>query len=327
MTMEKNILITGESGFIGSHLVRHFVKKYSNYMIHGLDMLTYASDRNFTISLSSETNYQFHKIDIRDRQQVLNLFSKYKFSDVIHLAAESHVDNSIQNPLIFAETNILGTLNLLDGFRAHSTGRFQHVSTDEVYGDLDINSSAFTEKSNYQPNSPYSASKASSDHFVRAYNKTYDIDVIITNCSNNYGPHQHLEKLIPTVISSIIKNQNIPVYGTGQNIRDWLYVQDHIEALDLVFHGGKNGETYNIGGDNEMSNIDLIHQICGICFEKKYHSDPTKLISFVEDRKGHDRRYSVDFKKINNELGWLPRFEFYNSLVSTIDWYTHRMSV
>tara|TARA_Y100000766_G_scaffold203677_1_gene175594 strand:- start:2315 stop:3298 length:984 start_codon:yes stop_codon:yes gene_type:complete len=317
----KKILITGESGFIGSHLIKHFVFKYPHYLIHGLDSLTYASNKNLTKDLIAQPNYFFHEIDIRNRHEVLDFFIHHQISDVIHLAAESHVDNSIANPLIFAETNILGTINLLDAFKEVSSGRFHHVSTDEVYGDLDINDRPFDENFAYAPNSPYSASKASSDHFVRAYYKTYGLDSVITNCSNNYGPHQHEEKFIPTIIMSILNNQSIPIYGKGTNIRDWLYVKDHVEALDIVFHNGSKGEAYNIGANNEISNLDLVHHICNICVAKNYHSNPKKLISFVADRLGHDKRYAINFSKIQEQLSWKPKFDFQTALGSTIDWY------
>ncbi len=320
----KKILITGESGFIGSHLIKHFILQYPQYKVYGLDSLTYASNKDFTKDLISQSNYFFTQIDIRNRNEVLDFFINHQISDVIHLAAESHVDNSIENPLLFAETNILGTINLLDAFKQISTGRFHHVSTDEVYGDLDVNDKPFDEDVAYAPNSPYSASKASSDHFVRAYYKTFGIDSIITNCSNNYGPHQHKEKFIPTIISSILNNKNIPIYGTGNNIRDWLFVQDHVEAIDIIFHNGIKGDTYNIGANNEISNLDLVHFICDIFVEKKYHSNPKRLISFVNDRLGHDKRYAINFSKLQNKLSWSPRFDFQASLAATIDWYvTH----
>ncbi len=325
MKKEKNILITGESGFIGSHLTRHFVMKYPNYQIHGLDSLTYAANRNYTKDLENNSNYLFHQVDIRDRNKIIELFKEYRFSDVIHLAAESHVDNSIQNPLLFAETNILGTLNLLDAFKNYSKGLFQHISTDEVYGDLDFDNSLFDEKNPYKPNSPYSASKASSDHFVRAYHKTYGISTIISNCSNNYGPHQHFEKFIPKVISSILSEENIPVYGTGNNIRDWLYVIDHVKALDLIFHHGNSGETYNIGANNEISNIELVKIICDIFISNNYHKNPHKLISFVSDRLGHDKRYAINFNKLYKELSWQPEFNFEEALNSTVIWYVEKM--
>ncbi len=318
---QKKILITGESGFIGSHLTILFTNKYPNHEIHGLDNLTYASNRDYTKHLAKKRNYQFHKIDICNRQEIINLFEKHKFTDVIHLAAESHVDNSIENPLLFIQTNIVGTLNLLDAFRQYSSGRFHHISTDEVYGDLDIGDPLFDENSPYNPSSPYSASKASSDHLVRAYHRTYNVDVVITNCSNNYGPHQHIEKFIPTIINSIVKNQKIPIYGSGENIRDWLYVEDHTNALDYVFHKGKNGETYNIGSNNEISNINLVHLICDMCLEKKIHNNPIDLISFVSDRLGHDKRYAINSNKLQNTLNWKPLFDFQDGLSATIDWY------
>ena len=326
MKEEKNILITGDSGFIGSHLTRHFVVKYSNYKIHGLDSLTYASNRDYLNDLEKSANYSFHKISICNRNEIMKLFKQHKFSDVIHLAAESHVDNSIQNPLLFAETNILGTLNLLDAFRKYSSGLFQHVSTDEVYGDLNFDNSLFDETCPYKPNSPYAASKASSDHFVRAYHKTYGVNTIITNCSNNYGPHQHAEKLIPTVISAILQDKKIPIYGNGDNIRDWLYVIDHVKALDLIFHNGKYGESYNIGANNEISNLELIRSICDLCVNNNYHKNPHKLISFVPDRLGHDKRYAINFNKLYSELGWQPEFDFEESLNSTIIWYVKKMA-
>ncbi|MAZ58503.1 MAG: dTDP-glucose 4,6-dehydratase [Flavobacteriales bacterium] len=320
--MSKNILITGESGFIGSHLLRCFINKYPDYMIHGLDSLTYASNRIFNQELEQKNNYKFHKIDIRNRDEVIQLFEIEKYTDVIHLAAESHVDNSIENPLIFAETNVLGTLNLLDAFRKFSNGRFHHVSTDEVYGDLKINDPAFEETTSYSPSSPYSASKAASDHFVRAYYRTYGIDATITNCSNNFGPHQHREKFIPTIIQSIIEGRSIPIYGKGENIRDWLYVQDHVGAIDKVFHEGASGATYNVGGDNELTNIDLVYKICDIMLNKGYCSgNPRKLISFIKDREGHDLRYAINSQKLNIELEWAPKFKFLDVLSSTIDWY------
>ena len=317
----KKILITGDSGFIGSHLTRHFVNTYSNYVIHGLDSLTYAANRSYLQELESHPNYIFHKLDIRNRDSIMGLFKEHRFTDVIHLAAESHVDNSISNPLLFAETNILGTLNLLDAFKLYSNGRFQHVSTDEVYGDLTVDEPPFEETTPYQPSSPYSASKSASDHFVRAYYRTFGLNITITNCSNNYGPHQHMEKFIPTVILSILNNKQIPIYGNGQNIRDWLYVLDHVDAIDSVFHKGDSGQTYNISGDNELSNINLVEHICDLCSNKDLHHNPRALISFVEDRLGHDTRYAINSNKIKNELNWSPRFNFIDALSSTIDWY------
>lgn len=326
MSNIKRILITGESGFIGSHLINYFVSKYPDYQIHGLDILTYASDRTYTKMLEKNKNYFFHKIDIFNRKEIINLFAKYSFTDVIHLAAESHVDNSINNPLLFANTNIIGTLNILDAFKTYSTGRFHHVSTDEVYGDLNFSDPGFTENSPYDPSSPYSASKAASDHLVRSYHKTYGIDVIITNCSNNYGPHQYIEKFIPTVLASIYNNKKIPIYGNGSNVRDWLYVLDHVLALDLIFHKSNPGKTYNIGADNEISNLNLVQIICDLCFEKKIHPNPRKLISFVSDRLGHDRRYAIESKLLRSELKWKPKYNFNNAISETIDWYIEKFS-
>ena len=326
MSNIKRILITGESGFIGSHLINYFVSKYPDYKIHGLDILTYASDRAYTKMLEKNNNYFFHKIDIFNRKEIINLFAKYSFTDVIHLAAESHVDNSINNPLLFANTNIIGTLNLLDAFKTYSTGRFHHVSTDEVYGDLNFSDPAFTENSPYNPSSPYSASKAASDHLVRSYHRTYGIDAIITNCSNNYGPHQYIEKFIPTVLASIYNNQKIPIYGNGSNVRDWLYVLDHVLALDLIFHKSSPGKTYNIGADNEISNFNLVQIICDLCFKKKIHPNPRKLISFVSDRLGHDRRYAIESKLLRSELKWKPKYNFNNAISETIDWYIEKFS-
>ena len=327
MGVNKKILITGESGFIGSHLTNLFTNKYSNYEIHGLDNLTYASNKDYTKHLEKKNNYQFHKIDISHREAILKLFKEFRFTDVIHLAAESHVDNSIKNPLLFIQTNILGTLNLLDAFKEYSSGRFHHISTDEVYGDLNINDSLFDESSPYNPSSPYSASKAGSDHLVRAYHRTYGIDTIITSCSNNYGPHQHIEKFIPTIMCSIFRNQKIPIYGNGENIRDWLYVEDHINALDIVFHKGESGETYNIGANNEMSNINLVHLICDIFLDKKLHQNPENLISFVGDRLGHDKRYAINSNKLKNTLKWKTEFNFKKGLSTTIDWYLDKIKI
>ena len=321
MSCDKKILITGESGFIGSHLINFFVSQYPSYEIHGLDSLTYASNRDYNKSIENCENYVFHKIDICNRKDIIQLFNEHRFTDVIHLAAESHVDNSINNPLLFAQTNIIGTLNLLNAFKEFSQGRFHHISTDEVYGDLDTGDMPFHEQSSYQPSSPYSASKASADHFVRSYHRTYGVNIVVTNCSNNYGPHQHQEKFIPTIIRSILKDQNIPIYGSGSNIRDWLYVIDHIQAIDLVFHKGRIGETYNIGADNEVSNLDLVDLICNICLDKKIHQDPKKLITFIPDRLGHDKRYAINYDKLKNELQWSPAYNFHDSLSKTIDWY------
>tara|TARA_B100000965_G_C19580920_1_gene753467 strand:+ start:263 stop:1237 length:975 start_codon:yes stop_codon:yes gene_type:complete len=321
----RKVLITGESGFIGSHLVDFFCTKYPEYIIHGLDSLTYASCKEYTQHLNNTNNYYFHKVDICNRDALFELFRVNKFTDVIHLAAESHVDNSINNPLIFANTNIIGTLNLLDAFRKYSIGKFHHVSTDEVYGDLEFSSPSFNESSPYRPSSPYSASKAASDHFVRAYHRTYNLNISITNCSNNYGPHQHNEKFIPTIIKSIIDHKNIPIYGKGDNIRDWLFVLDHIEAIDIVFHKAESGKTYNIGANTELSNLEMVKLICEICKTKNIHKNPLSLISFIEDRAGHDRRYSIDNTKIRADFGWKPKLELRQALSFTIDWYYKKL--
>jgi len=320
---QKTILITGESGFIGSHMVDHMVKKYPNYMIYGLDSLTYASNINYTKHLREYSNYEFVEEDIVKRDNIFTLFQDLGITDVIHLAAESHVDNSIENPMIFVETNVLGTVNLLDAFNKFCTGRFHHVSTDEVYGDLQMDDPAFLETTAYDPSSPYSASKAASDHFVKAYQRTYGIDTTMTNCSNNYGPHQHAEKLIPTVIRKFANGEDVPVYGNGLNVRDWLFVKDHVKAIDMVFHKGKSGQTYNVGGNVEMTNLELINMIGNFgyqrgCFSPNYD----KQITFVKDRAGHDFRYAIDSTKLQNELGWSPNPEDFNEyLVETIDYY------
>ena len=327
MSNKKNLLITGGAGFIGSHLVIHLVKKYSNYRIINVDSLTYASNLKNLAEIQNSQNYIFEKIDIRDKNAISQILIKYEIDNIIHLAAESHVDNSINNPLEFAETNVMGTLNLLDSVRNYWNNNFinkcfYHVSTDEVYGSLGVEGS-FLESTPYNPRSPYSASKASSDHFVKAYHHTYKMPIIISNCSNNYGPHQFTEKLIPLMINNIVKNQSLPIYGDGKNIRDWLYVKDHVEAIDLIFHNGKNGETYNIGGNNELNNIDIISKL--ILEVDKALSRPDgwsrKLISYVTDRKGHDFRYSIDSSKLKNELGWIPKTTFDKGLQLTIEWY------
>ncbi len=321
----KNILITGGAGFIGSHVVKYFVKKYRNYNIINLDKLTYASNISFLEEIKNFKNYFFIQGDICDMEKVQEIFNKYKISNVIHLAAESHVDNSIENALEFANTNIIGTINLLELSRKNwnkkKNNLFYHISTDEVFGTLN-QSGFFSENSKYDPHSPYSASKASADHFVRAFYDTHKLPVILSNCSNNYGPNQHKEKLIPTVINSLIKNTKIPVYGNGLNVRDWLYVEDHVEAIDLIFHKGTIGETYCIGGENEIKNIDLIKMIIkeyDLIQQKKYSS--VDLISFVKDRLGHDYRYAIDISKIKNELGWIPKTNFIDSLKKTVNWY------
>lgn len=317
----KKILITGGAGFIGSHVINHFVTEYPNYQIVNLDNLTYASDLS-NVKVSGHPNYKFVQGDIRDRCFLKSLFSDEKFTDVIHLAAESHVDNSIHNPLLFAETNIIGTLNLLEmSSKNFGVGnRFYHVSTDEVYGHLG-ETGYFTEETPYNPRSPYSASKASSDMFVRAYGTTFNLNYVISNCSNNYGEHQNEEKFIPKVIKNLIKNEKIPVYGKGQNIRDWLYVQDHVDAIDLIFHFGETSETYNVGAFQTMSNINLIETICDL-FNKlqKTNIDFTKAIEFIEDRKGHDFRYAIDSSKLM-KLGWKPSMGIEYGLIKTINWY------
>ena len=327
MSNKKNLLITGGAGFIGSHLVIHLVKKYSNYRIINVDSLTYASNLKNLAEIQNSQNYIFEKIDIRDKNAISQILIKYEIDNIIHLAAESHVDNSINNPLEFAETNVMGTLNLLDSVRNYWNNNFinkcfYHVSTDEVYGSLGMEGS-FLESTPYNPRSPYSASKASSDHFVKAYHHTYKMPIIISNCSNNYGPHQFTEKLIPLMINNIVKNQSLPIYGDGKNIRDWLYVKDHVEAIDLIFHNGRKGETYNIGGNNELNNIDIISKL--ILEVDKALSRPEgwsrKLISYVTDRKGHDFRYSIDSSKLKNELGWIPKTTFDKGLQLTIEWY------
>ncbi len=327
MPMDKNILITGGAGFIGSHLVRLLVNKYPRYRIVNLDKLTYAGNLENLSDLRDRENYHFVRGDIADKDLVPSLFREFSIGSVIHLAAESHVDRSISGPLAFVETNIMGTFNLLNTARefwGKETGgkRFHHVSTDEVFGSLGPEGS-FTEKTPYDPRSPYSASKAASDHMVRAFFHTYGLPVIISNCSNNYGPYQFPEKIIPLAINNIKNNRAIPVYGKGENIRDWLYVEEHAEAIDLLFHRGRSGETYNIGGNNEWKNIDLIRLLCGIMDEKLGQSRGAseKLITFVRDRAGHDLRYSIDASKIRRELGWEPGTDFRKGLEKTVEWY------
>ncbi len=323
----KKILITGGAGFIGSHLVRHMVNKYPNYHIYNLDALTYAGNLENLIDVEAKENYSFLHGNITDEKYINALFKKHLFDGVIHLAAESHVDRSINEPLAFAKTNILGTMVLLNAFKSiwqnnWNNKRFYHVSTDEVYGSLG-ESGLFQESTSYDPNSPYSASKASSDHFVRAYGETYKLPYVITNCSNNYGQYQFPEKLIPLFINNILENKALPVYGDGNYTRDWLYVKDHAKAIDLVFHKGKNKETYNIGGFNEWKNIDLVRLLCEKMDEKigRKKGSSNKLISFVKDRPGHDLRYAIDSTKINSELGWAPSVTFEEGLSKTIDWY------
>ena len=325
--MKRTVLITGGAGFIGSHVVRRYIKKYPDYLIVNADKLTYDGNLENLTDIEKSENYLFEKTDIVDKQAVLDLFSKYKFDSVIHLAAESHVDRSITGPDEFVFTNIVGTVNLLNAalntWRNSFEGKlFYHVSTDEVYGSLG-KEGLFTEETSYDPKSPYSASKASSDHMVRAYNHTFGVPAIISNCSNNYGPNQFPEKLIPLVINNIKNNKPIPVYGKGDNIRDWLYVEDHATAIDLIFHKGKTGDTYNIGGNNEWKNIDLILLLCRILDNRLNRSEGTseKLITYVKDRPGHDMRYAIDSSKLQNELGWSPIPDFADGLAKTVDWY------
>lgn len=322
-----NVLITGGAGFIGSHLVRRFVRKYPGYTIFNLDGLTYAGNLENLRDIEDAPNYRFFKGDIVDAGYIQNIFKEHRFDGVLHLAAESHVDRSITDPLAFVRTNIMGTVNLLNAARDlweenFKKKRFYHISTDEVYGSLGAEG-LFTETTAYDPNSPYSASKASSDHFVRAYGETYGFPYVITNCSNNYGPNQFPEKLIPLFIHNIIEKKPLPVYGNGKYTRDWLFVEDHASAIDLVFHKGENHETYNIGGYNEWQNIDLVKLLCGLMDKKLGRPDGAseKLIAYVKDRPGHDLRYAIDPNKINKELGWKPSVTFEQGLELTIDWY------
>jgi dTDP-glucose 4,6-dehydratase len=324
---EKVILITGGAGFIGSHVVRRFVNKYPQYMIINADKLTYAGNLENLADIETKENYTFEKIDITDKQAVADLFQKYGYDGVIHLAAESHVDRSITAPDDFVHTNIVGTVNLLSAainkWKNNSEGKlFYHISTDEVYGSLG-KEGMFTEETAYDPKSPYSASKASSDHMVRAFGHTFGIPYVISNCSNNYGPNQFPEKLIPLAINNIKNNKPVPVYGKGENVRDWLYVEDHASAIDQVFHRGKPGETYNIGGNNEWKNIDLIRLLCKIMDKKlgRPEGASEKLITYVKDRPGHDLRYAIDSSKLQRELGWSPIPDFAAGLEKTVDWY------
>ena len=321
------ICITGGAGFIGSHVVRQFVTNYPEYHIYNLDTLTYAGNLENLRDIEKSSNYTFLKADIRSQEEILQIFMTYSFDAVIHLAAESHVDRSISNPLAFVETNVLGTVNLLNAFKAlwsddYTGKRFYHVSTDEVFGTLGEDG-LFAETTAYDPRSPYSASKAASDHFVRAYGETYNLPYVISNCSNNYGEYHFPEKLIPLFINNILIDKPLPVYGDGNYTRDWLYVKDHARAIDLIFHKGKNHETYNIGGFNEWKNIDLVRLLCKQVDLKLGRAEGTseKLITFVKDRPGHDKRYAIDATKLNKELGWHPSVTFEEGLSKTIDWF------
>jgi dTDP-glucose 4,6-dehydratase len=325
--MKRTVLITGGAGFIGSHVVKRFVGKYPDYLIVNADKLTYAGNLENLTEVEKKENYKFEKADIVDKQAILDLFEKYRFDSVIHLAAESHVDRSITGPDEFVFTNIVGTVNLLNAALNNWKNDFDrklfyHVSTDEVYGSLG-KEGFFTEETAYDPKSPYSASKASSDHMVRAYNHTFGLPAVISNCSNNYGPNQFPEKLIPLAINNIKNNKPIPVYGKGENIRDWLYVEDHARAIDAIFHGGIIGETYNIGGNNEWKNLDLILLLCRIMDKKLNRPEGTseQLITYVKDRPGHDMRYAIDSSKLHGELGWSPIPDFAEGLEKTVDWY------
>lgn len=326
-SIRRHILITGGAGFIGSHVVRRFVNNYPNYNIINLDVLTYAGNLENLKDVEEKDNYRFIKGDICGEKLLPELFTKYKIDAVIHLAAESHVDRSIKDPSAFIKTNVFGTVNLLNAakkaWKEDMNGKlFYHISTDEVYGALG-DTGFFTETTPYDPKSPYSASKASSDHFVRAYHNTHGLPVVISNCSNNYGPNQFPEKLIPLVINNIKTRKALPIYGKGENIRDWLYVEDHAKAIDLIFHKGKVSETYNIGGNSEWKNIDLVRTLCRLMDKKlgRAEDESEKLITFVTDRAGHDLRYAIDVGKITKELGWEPSLDFEEGLSKTIDWY------
>lgn len=330
--MERKILITGGAGFIGSHVVRLMVNKYPNYLIINLDALTYAGNPANLRDVEEAPNYRFEKVDICDVEAVRKVFEQYEIDSVIHLAAESHVDRSIDDPFAFARTNVLGTLTLLqvakerwlNGAEREAKHLFYHVSTDEVYGSLGAEG-IFTESSRYEPHSPYSASKASSDHFVRAFHDTFGLPIVISNCSNNYGPYQFPEKLIPLFINNIRERRELPVYGSGANVRDWLYVEDHARAIDLIFHRGRIGETYNIGGNNEWRNIDLVRLLVRTTDRLlgRAEGEDESLIRFVRDRAGHDLRYAIDSSKLQNELGWSPEVDFKEGIERTVRWYLH----
>jgi len=323
----KNILVTGGAGFIGSHLVRLLVNKYTNYNIVNMDVLTYAGNLENLKDIEDKKNYSFVKCNICDVRKVNQVFEKYRIDSVIHLAAESHVDRSIKDPFLFAQTNVMGTLNLLQAAKGQWNGNFSnhlfyHVSTDEVYGSLG-DEGFFTEQTSYDPHSPYSASKASSDHFVRAFHHTYGLPILISNCSNNYGSFQFPEKLIPLFINNIINNESLPIYGNGENVRDWLFVDDHVRAIDFIFNKGKLGETYNIGGFNQWKNIDLIKLIIKTADRLLGRQEGTsdKLIAYVKDRPGHDVRYAIDSTKLEKELGWKPSVQFEEGIEKTVIWY------
>ncbi len=328
MDFKRNVLITGGAGFIGSHVVRLFVTKYPEYHIINLDKLTYAGNLANLADIEQQPNYTFVKADICDFEKILELFRQHSIDGVIHLAAESHVDRSIKDPFTFAQTNVMGTLSLLQAAKVSWDGqydgkRFYHISTDEVYGALKFDGTFFTETTKYDPHSPYSASKASSDHFVRAFHDTFGMPTLVTNCSNNYGPYQFPEKLIPLFINNIRHNKPLPVYGKGENVRDWLYVVDHARAIDLIFHNGKVAETYNIGGFNEWKNIDLIRVLIKTVDRLlgRPEGASEKLITYVTDRAGHDLRYAIDSTKLKNELGWEPSLQFEEGIEKTVKWY------
>lgn len=325
-TFEKNILVTGGAGFIGSHVIRRLLKKYPNYLVVNADKLTYAGNLENLSDVDTLPNYRFEKIDIVDAEAVREVFSKYAISDVIHLAAESHVDRSIEGPMEFVMTNVVGTVNLLqaakDFWKGETNHVFHHVSTDEVYGSLG-DEGLFTEETSYDPRSPYSASKASSDHFVMAYYHTYGMPIKMSNCSNNYGSHHFPEKLIPLMIHNIQHKKPLPVYGKGDNIRDWLWVEDHASAIDTIFHNGRVGESYNVGGLNEWTNIELVRFLCRLMDEKLNRNlgESEELITYVKDRAGHDKRYAIDATKLERELNWKPSITFEEGLSKTVDWY------